>query len=127
MAQYGASHENYRRRIITEMTAPIRERLEQMLAAGKDNALLRFSLGAECLKVGEAAPACIHLQRAVEHDPGYSAAWKLLGKALADDGKPQEALAAYRRGIEVAEAKGDKQAAKEMQVFARRLERMLDS
>jgi len=69
----------------------------------------------------------VHLQRAVEHDPGYSAAWKLLGKALVDIGKPQEALDAYRQGIEVAEAKGDKQAAKEMQVFARRLERNLDT
>ena len=32
-------------------------------------------------------------------------------------------LAAYREGIAVAEAKGDIQAAKEMKVFARRLER----
>jgi len=109
------------------MNSPLRDRLEQLLAAGKDNALLRFSLGSECLKAGEAAAACTHLQRAVEHDPGYSAAWKLLGKALVDDAKPQEALAAYRQGITVAEAKGDKQAAKEMQVFARRLERMLGS
>ncbi len=105
------------------MTPPLRARLEQMLVSGKDNALLRFSLGSECLKAGDAAAACVHLQRAVEHDPGYSAAWKVLGKALADDGRPQEALGVYRRGIEVAEAKGDKQAAKEMQVFARRIER----
>ena len=108
------------------MPASLRVRLEQMLAAGKDNALLRFSLGTECLKAGETAAACAHLQRAVEHDPAYSAAWKLLGKALTDDAKPQEALAAYRQGIAVAEAKGDKQAAKEMQVFARRLERAID-
>lgn len=105
------------------MNSPIRARLEQLLAGGKDNALLRFSLGSECLKAGDAAAACAHLQRAVEHDPGYSAAWKLLGKALADDARCDEALAAFRQGIEVAEAKGDKQAAKEMQVFARRIER----
>ena len=30
---------------------------------------------------------------------------------------------AYRRGIDVAQAKGDRQAEKEMSVFARRLER----
>jgi hypothetical protein len=34
-------------------------------------------------------------------------------------------LAAYRQGIAVAEARGDKQAAKEMGVFARRIEKQL--
>ena len=37
----------------------------------------------------------------------------------------REALDAYRRGIEAAQAKGDKQAEKEMTVFARRIERSL--
>ena len=36
-----------------------------------------------------------------------------------------EALEAYRRGIVTAEAKGDKQAAKEMTVFARRIEKQV--
>ena len=98
---------------------------ETMLAAGRDNALLRFSLGSEYLKAGDAAKAVEHLRRAVEHDPKYSAAWKLLGRALADAEAWQEALAAYRQGIAVAEARGDKQAAKEMAVFARRLEKQL--
>lgn len=104
------------------MAAPLIERLETLLAAGKDNALLRFSLGSEYLKAGDAASACTHLARALEHDPDYSAAWKLYGKALTQAGRLDEARAAYGRGIEVAERKGDKQAAKEMRVFARRLE-----
>lgn len=104
-------------------TAPLIQRLEAMLASGKDNALLRFSLGSEYLKAGDAVSACTHLGRAVEHDPEYSAAWKLYGKALVEAGRPAEALEVYRRGIEVAERKGDKQAVKEMQVFARRIER----
>ena len=98
---------------------------ESMLAAGRDNALLRFSLGNEYLKQGDAAQAAEHLRRAVEHDPKYSAAWKLLGRALADSNAPAEALAAYRQGIAVAEARGDKQAAKEMGVFARRISKQL--
>ena len=101
------------------------ERLEQMLASGKDNALLRFSLGNEYLKLGQTEIAAAHFQQAVIHDPAYSAAWKLLGKALHDAGRLPEALAAYRSGIEVAEKKGDKQAAKEMTVFARRIEKQL--
>ena len=100
---------------------------ESMLAQGRDNALLRYSLGNEYLKQGEAAKAAEHLRRAVEHDPKYSAAWKLLGRALADAAAWSEALAAYRQGIAVAEARGDVQAAKEMGVFARRIEKQLKS
>ena len=98
---------------------------EAMLAAGRDNALLRFSLGNEYLKAGDAEKAAAHLRRAVEHDPRYSAAWKLLGKALTDAESWEEALAAYRQGIAVAEARGDKQAAKEMGVFAHRIMKQL--
>ena len=96
-----------------------------MLAGGRDNALLRYSLGNEYLKQGDALRAAEHLRRAVEHDPKYSAAWKLLGKALADSERWSEALTAYQQGIAVAEARGDKQAAKEMAVFARRIEKQL--
>ncbi len=96
---------------------------EQMLAAGKDGALLRYSLGNEYLKANEPARAAEHLARAVAQDPKYTAAWKLYGKALAASGNSAEALAAWREGIAVAVARGDKQAEKEMTVFARRIER----
>ena len=94
---------------------------ERMLAAGKDGALLRFGIGNEYLKAGDPTTAAVHLQRAVALDPGYSAAWKLLGKALAAAGRDSEALDAWRDGIAAAGQKGDKQAMKEMQVFAKRL------
>jgi len=93
-----------------------------MLASGKDGALLRFALGNECMKEGDARAAADHLERAVALDSGYTAAWKLYGKALAQCGRNDDALAAYRQGIAVAQQKGDKQAEKEMRVFARRLE-----
>jgi predicted Zn-dependent protease len=99
------------------------ERFEKLLAAGKDNALLRFGLGAHYLKSGDAGRAAIHLRAAVAQDPDYSAAWKLLGKALAECGERAAAIGAYRDGIAAAGRRGDKQAAKEMVVFLRRLER----
>ncbi|MCZ7562688.1 MAG: tetratricopeptide repeat protein [Burkholderiales bacterium] len=107
------------------MTAPIIANLERLLDGPRDNALLRFSLGTEYLKAGNAAAAAAHLRAAVTKDPEYSAAWKLLGRALADAGQARKALDAYRAGIAVAERRGDKQAAKEMGVFARRLEKEL--
>ncbi|NBC23664.1 MAG: hypothetical protein GVY21_09335 [Gammaproteobacteria bacterium] len=100
-----------------------REALQKLLDSGREDALLRYSLGNEWLAAAEPAEAVPHLQRAVELDAGYSAAWKLLGRALADTGDAGGAAAAYRRGIEVAEERGDKQAAKEMQVFLRRIEK----
>lgn len=104
---------------------PAIENFEKMLAAGRDNALLRFSLGNAYLGAGEAARAVPHLQKALEHDPKYSAAWKLLGRALNEAGEAKAALEAYRKGIEVAQARGDVQAAREMTVFARRIEKSL--
>jgi hypothetical protein len=54
-------------------------------------------------------------------EPG--AAWKLYGKALTEAGESGAAIEAYRQGIAVAERRGDRQAAKEMAVFLRRLEK----
>jgi Tfp pilus assembly protein PilF len=99
------------------------ENFERLLAAGKDSALLRFSLGNEYLKSGDSNGAAEHLARAVALDPDYTAAWKLYGKALATALRPDEAIAAYRSGIAVAKRKGDRQAEKEMGVFLRRLEK----
>jgi predicted Zn-dependent protease len=99
------------------------ESFEALLAAGKDNALLRFGLGMNYLKAGNAERAVEHLRAAVAHDPRYSAAWKLLGKALADTGDRAAAAQAYASGIAAALERGDKQAAKEMTVFLRRLQK----
>src|SRR4051812_43175692 len=62
------------------------QRFEALLASGKAGALLRFSLGMHYLGAGEPQRAAGHLRRAVEQDPQYSAAWKLLGKALTEAG-----------------------------------------
>jgi Tfp pilus assembly protein PilF len=97
------------------------DNLEGILAKGRDNALLRFSLGSEYMKAGDAAKAAEHLRAAVEHDPAYSAAWKVLGRALAAAGRGREAEDAFEKGIAAAEARRDKQAAKEMGVFLKRL------
>jgi len=97
--------------------------LEKMLSQGVDNALLRFGLGKGYLDAGEFARAAEHFRRCVEFDPKYSAAWKLLGKALAEQGDSAAAEQAWTQGIAAAQAHGDKQAEKEMTVFLKRLQR----
>jgi uncharacterized protein HemY len=98
-----------------------RDALEKMLAQGQDNALLRYTLGSICLKEKAYSAAAQHLQHALEMDPQHSASWKLYGKSLVELGRDDEAIAAYDKGIAVAEAKGDVQAVKEMRVFRKRL------
>jgi Tfp pilus assembly protein PilF len=97
------------------------ENLLKLLEKGQDSAMLRFGLGSAYLKQGDAAEAARHLAKAVELDPGYSAAWKLYGKAVAESGDSERALEVYRQGIAVAEQRGDMQAIREMQVFLKRL------
>src|SRR5471030_2530382 len=109
------------------MSSAVIANLQKLIGTPRDGALLRFSLGSEYLKSGDAHNAHLQLREAVARDPAYSAAWKLFGKALTEDGQPQAALDAYRQGIVVAEKKGDKQAAREMTVFARRIEKQLES
>ena len=99
------------------------EKLEQMLASGKDSALLRFSIGSEHFKHGDPAAAAAHLRKAVALDPKYAAAWKLLGKANQTAGATSATADAWTQGIAVAEANGDIQAAREMKVFLKRLDR----
>ena len=97
--------------------------LEALIEAGRDGPAVRFGLGKACLERSDSAASRLHLERAVVLDPSYSAAWKLLGKACAEGGDASGAADAYRRGIAAANAKGDRQAAREMEVFLRRLER----
>jgi len=102
------------------------DNLNTMLAKGQDNALLRYSLGNEHFKQKEWKAAIEHLARAVELDAGYSAAWKVYGKALAEADRDAEAVEVLERGIEVAEEKGDVQAAKEMGVFLKRARKRIE-
>src|SRR5258708_12365362 len=90
--------------------------LEKLLSQGKESALLRFSLGSEYLKLRETWVAIFHLKRALELDPNYSAAWKLLAMALADGGILNEALDTYRPAIKSPPHAADPQPAREMTV-----------
>lgn len=101
------------------------ENLEKLLGTPRDGSLLRYSLGLELLKAGQPALAIERFREALVRDPLYSAAWRSLGKVLEQQGLAAEALEAFARGIDAAQKRGDKQAEKEMSVFARRLQKRL--
>jgi len=101
--------------------------LETLLAKGHDAPSLRFALATRYLAAGDSAAAMRHAEAAVALDAAYSAGWKVLGQARAAAGDDAGAADSFRRGIEVADARGDVQAAKEMKVFLRRVERRQSS
>jgi len=104
------------------MNAPLIANLRAQCDGPRDGALLRFSLGQALLGEGDLSAAIAEFRRALGFDPQYSAAWKLLGKACHAHGDTAAAADAWTRGIAAAQARGDKQAEKEMQVFLRRLD-----
>ncbi|MBS0556541.1 MAG: tetratricopeptide repeat protein [Proteobacteria bacterium] len=98
--------------------------LRALCGGPRDGALLRVGLASALLADGQGANAIAELRRALEFDPDYSAAWKLLGKSLVDSGDANAAIDAYRSGITAAMRRGDKQAEKEMTVFLKRLSKV---
>jgi len=101
----------------------MRNRLRGMLASGQDNAMLRYTLGKACAEAGDHAEAVTHLRAALAFDPAYSVAWKWLGKALLAQDDHDAAREAWQSGLQAAQARGDAQVVKELQVFLRRLQR----
>jgi predicted Zn-dependent protease len=104
-------------------TPPAIARLLRLVGGPRDGALLRHAIGTEWLKAGEPAKAAEAFQAAVDRDGNFSAGWKLLGRALQACARNDEARAAWQHGIAVANARGDLQAAREMTVFLRRIDR----
>jgi len=111
--------------MVAELSTEQIRNLEKLIGTPRDGALLRYALGAAYLKAGHTEQALEQLREALARDASYSAAWKALGAALSEAGREGEALETWRQGIAAAHAKGDRQAEKEMTVFARRLEKKL--
>lgn len=99
----------------------ITDNLEKLLADGQDNAMIRFGLGSAYFNAGRFAEAIPHLKQCIGHDVDYSAAYKLLGKALVKEDQEEEALKVFETGLPIAIAKGDKQTEREINAFLRKL------
>ena len=103
----------------------VAEYLAEVRALNPSGRLLQYPgspwIAARVLR--EQARAAAQLHRCVGLDPGYSAAWKLLGKAQHEIGDIAAARHAWENGVLAARRNGDVQAEKEMNVFLRRLAR----
>ena len=97
------------------------ENLEKMLTSGNDSAMLRFGLGSAYFNDKNYQEAIPHLQKCIEIDSSYSAAYKLMGKAQIKLGLKEQARAILEIGLAQASLKGDKQTEREIQIFLKKL------
>ena len=101
----------------------ITDNLEKMLLSGRDDAMLRFGLGSAYFREAQFAEAIPHLRACIDHDPTYTAAYKLLGKSLLKTGRREQARAVFETGLPVAARHGDKQTEREISAFLNKLSR----
>ena len=105
----------------------LKDNLEKMLADGRDDEMLRFGLGSAYFNEKNFAQAIPHLEACIKHNPRYSAAYKLLGKALFRAGKHEESRSVFEAGLSIAIDKGDKQTEREILAFLKKLDRKSSS
>jgi len=103
------------------ISGPSLEALERLLAAGRDGALLRMSLALAHHRRGDAQAALLHLEKALAFDADFTAAHRLQGLIAFELGDMPRAEAAFTRGLEVAERRGEMQLVKELTVRLRRV------
>ena len=99
------------------------EMFRRLLEKDPNNAMILFSLGTELFKEGRYQEATGLLARAVENKPDYSVAYRMLGRAHYELREDAEARRVFEKGREVAEANGDLQTVREIDVFLRRISR----
>jgi len=87
----------------------------QVLELDPDDPLGNFGLGELLVEEGSFEEAARHLERALAADPRYSAALLALGRAHEGAEDLASARDTYRRGVDVAAAKGDLATANKMQ------------
>lgn len=105
------------------MGASRAEMFRKLLDRDPENPMVLYSLGSELFKEGEYGEAREHLSRAVRNKPDYSVAYRTLGRVLSELGEDDEARRVFAEGRAVAQKNGDLQTVKEIDVFARRLEK----
>ena len=83
------------------------ERQEQQVADHPDDVMARMALASSYRKLGMPVKAVSHLQHALSVDETLSTVYLELGKALEEANMPADAAEVYRKGVPLADKKGD--------------------
>ncbi|HEY5595549.1 MAG TPA: hypothetical protein VIL61_10415 [Nitrospiria bacterium] len=102
------------------------ERIKKILALEPESEMLWFSLGQAYLaedSAGSSDLAVEAFEKAIAVKPDYTVVYEHLGGALEKIGKMEEAMATYRKGIEVGRKTGDMVPLERMTARLHRLEK----
>ena len=80
-------------------------RLEQLLAfyeEDPDDAFTRFAIAQEYRKAGAQQQAISFYEQLIEDQPSYTGTYYHLGKIYEEEGRIEDAIAIYHRGIQAA-------------------------
>lgn len=99
-----------------------KQQLETMLADEPNDPELRYMLAMEHVSEGDDEGALGRFHEIFEVAPDYPPAYHMAGQTLGRLGRVEEAREVLRRGIPVAEKRGDTHAAGEMQELLDSLE-----
>ena len=97
------------------------DEFKRLLDQHPDDELLWFSLGREFSKAGLVPAAVEAWRRALTIKPNYTTVYRELGNALLSLNEPHEAKIIFLKGIATAEATGDLQVKKEIEIFLKRI------
>ena len=78
----------------------------EMVKQQPADAMIWYGLASEYVKVESWSEAAAALQKVVELNPDYTAAYQMLGTALLNEGRREDARRAWEQGIEVADRTG---------------------
>jgi tetratricopeptide (TPR) repeat protein len=91
------------------------EILRSMVERNPRDSFSRYGLAMEHRNAGDLEAAVREFQALMAADPGYTATYYHLGQTLERLGRPDEARASYRMGIETAARQGNEHARAELQ------------
>src|SRR4051794_28223615 len=94
-----------------------KEQIEALLAENPEDSFLRYGLAMEHASAGEHAAAVRVFRELLARDADYVPAYLQAGQALIREGEDDEAKEMLKKGIAVAQRKGDEHAAGEMAGF----------
>jgi Tfp pilus assembly protein PilF len=85
-------------------------KIKEMLVANPADSFLNHALALEYIKAGDDAAAQTLFEQLLEREPGYVGSYYHLAKLLERNGKEQEAITVYEKGMHMAREKGDQHA-----------------
>ncbi len=92
-----------------------------LLQKTPEDAMIWYGLASEYTKLAQWGDAVEALRNVIRYNPGYTAAFQMLGSALIETGDVEGARAAWTEGIAVAERTGAWKAGKHMEGLRNKL------